>query len=215
MARFSFIFSMTFILAGCATQAQREYLTIKTANQQAISQERACTAAVYDSVEFSPLRKHIPLSVRDVTLAQLSNTSVVTPEEINAIFLTHPMLEECRKQALATLSQTGPSVVPIMTKAYNMNEDDLLGLIRQKISWGEYLRRVRDRATAAQAAVQAEEQQIVRQLRQENQAEVAQRERAAEALAGWWQTQELINAARRPVITNCSAFSGMVSCLSQ
>jgi hypothetical protein len=99
--------------------------------------------------------------------------------------------------------------------SYNKGEDDLLVLIQQKMTWGDYVRRARDRATETQAALLAEDRNVVSGLQQEHQAEIAQRQRAAEALAAWAQTQELINAANRPVITNCNAFGGMVNCVTR
>jgi hypothetical protein len=204
----------TLLLSACATQAQRQFQAIRTANQEIGAQVKACAAAVYNSAEFSPLRAHIPLSITDATLEQLSDTSLASPEEIHAIFVSHPRLQECRKTALTALAQTEPSVVPILTASYNKNEDNLLALIQRKQNWGEYIHSVRNNTTETQAAVRAEERRIVGELRQENQAELEQRQRAAEALASWAQTQELINAANRPVITNCNAFSNMVNCVS-
>jgi hypothetical protein len=206
--------SGTFLIGGCTTQAQRQFQEIRTTNQEIASELKACTAAVYNSVEFSPLRPHIPLSISDATLEQLSDSSLASPDEIHAIFIMHPKLQECRKPWLTGLAQTEPSVVPIIAASWNKNEDELLALIQQKVAWGAYVRGVRDRATETQAAVRVEEGRIVGQLRQENQAELEQRQRAIDALASWAQTQELINSANRPVITNCNAFSNMVNCVS-
>jgi hypothetical protein len=210
-----FAFSAALLLSGCATQAQREFQAIRTANQEIVAQAKACGLAVCNSAEFAPLRPHIPCTISDVTLEQLSDTSLASPEEIRAIFVSHPRSQECRKTALTALAQTEPSVVPILTASYNENEDDLLALIHRRMTWGEYVHRLRDRAMETQSAVRAEEGQIVGELRRENEAELEQRQRAAAALASWAQTQQLINAANRPVITNCNAFSNMVNCISQ
>ena len=105
--------------------------------------------------------------------------------------------------------------MPIFIEAFNKNENDLLALTQQKMTWGDYVRRGRDRATETQAAIQAEDRRIVSGLQQEHQAEIEQHQRAAEALASWAQTQEMINAANRPVFTNCNALGGMVNCVSR
>jgi hypothetical protein len=207
-------FSAALLLSACATQAQRQFQEMRTTNQEIAAQLKACSAAVYNSAEFVPLRPHIPLSISDTTLEQLSDTTLASPDEIRAIFAVHPRLQECRKTALAALLQIEPSVVLILTTSFNKGEDTLLTLIQRKVTWGEYVRQVRDRTAETQAEVQAEGSRIVGELRQENQAELEQRQRAADAIAAWAQTQQLINAANRPVITNCNAFSNMVNCVS-
>jgi hypothetical protein len=121
----------------------------------------------------------------------------------------------CQRQGLDALVNTTPSVVPILTKAYSEGDDDTILLIQRKLNWGDYTKRRRDRLITLQAALQAEGQRITSGLQQEHQAEIAQRQRAAEALAAWGQTQQLINAANRPVITNCNQFGNMVNCTTR
>jgi len=145
----------------------------------------------------------------------MSDKTFATPTEVQAIFAAHPLFQACRTALLNGFAQSEPSVVPILIASYNKGEDDLLVLIQQKMTWGDYVRRARDRATETQAALLAEDRNVVSGLQQEHQAEIAQRQRAAEALAAWAQTQELINAANRPVITNCNAFGGMVNCVTR
>jgi hypothetical protein len=157
----------------------------------------------------------MPVKSSDLTLQQLSDTSVATPDEIQAIYVIHPRMQECRKALLAATAQTEPSLVPIIITTYNKNEDDLLSITERKMTWGEYAHRIRDRNTELQTALQAEDHRVVSGLQQEHQAEIAQRQRAAEALAAWAQTQEMINAANRPVITNCTGFGSTVNCISR
>ena len=202
------------LLAGCATQAQRQFQTMKTGNEANAAQLKECSAAVYNSADYAPLRPHLPASLSDATLQQLSDSSLANPEEVHAVYVTHPQAQQCRKVFLTNLARTEPSLVPIFTASYNQADDDLLALIQRKLSWGDYLRHGRDRVAQLQAKAQAEDQRVVGELKQENQAELAQRQRAAEALAQWAQTQELINAANRPVITNCNAFGNSVNCMT-
>lgn len=203
------------VTAGCATPAQRQFQAMKTGNALQASQVKACSAQVYRSAEYDPIRSHLPESPSDATLQQLSDRSFATPEEIKAISVTHPRAQACRKAFLQGLTQTEPSLVPILTASYNKNEDDLLGLTQHKMAWGDYVRRIRDRSAETQAAIQAEDRRVVSELRYEDQEERAERQRAAEAFAAWAQTQEMINAANRPVITNCSGFGNMVNCISR
>jgi hypothetical protein len=125
-------------------------------------------------------------------------TSIINDQEIKAIFATHPRVQECRKAYLVNISQSTPSLVSIYTAFYNKSEDDLLALIRKQLTWGEFAKKRRDDATETQTAVQAEGRSIVEGLKQDNVAELAQRQKAAEAVAQWAQTQQMINALNRP-----------------
>jgi hypothetical protein len=209
------IASVLLLLIGCATHAQRQFQAMKAGNQEHAAQMKACAAIVYNPPESAPLRPHLPLAISDLTLQQLSDMSYATPAEVQAIFVTHPKLKECRKALLVATAQTEPALVPVIIASYNKNEDDLLAVIQQRMTWGEYASRVRDRTAEAQAALQTEDRRVVSGLQQEHQAEIAQRQRAADALAAWAQTQEMINAANRPVITNCNTFGSTLNCVSR
>jgi phage terminase Nu1 subunit (DNA packaging protein) len=64
--------------------------------------------------------------------------------------------------------------------------------------------------------LQAEERRIVSGLERSHEAELARRQAAAQAIAQWAQTQQVINAMNRPVTTNCTNLgSGIVNCVSQ
>jgi uncharacterized membrane protein YcjF (UPF0283 family) len=208
------IISGLLLLVGCATQAQRQFQTMKTSNQASLQQMKTCASDVYNSPEFVPLRGHLPLNPLDVTLQQMSDSTFATPTEVQAIFAAHPHIQACRKALLSGFAQSEPSLVPILIASYNKSEDELLALTQRKVTWGDYVRGARDRATELQATLLAEDRSVVSGLNQEHQAEIAQRQRAAEALAAWAQTQEMINAANRPVITNCNAFGNNVNCVS-
>lgn len=203
------------LLCGCPTGAQRQFQAMKTSNQQASAELTNCTMAVYNAPETAPIRVHIPPNINDLTLQQLSDVSFATPEEAQIVLFNHPKIHACRKEFIASLTQSEPSLVPILVASYNKSDDDKIALTQRKISWGEYAHRARDRTAETRAAIQAADQRVVSGLQQEHQAELAQRQRAAEALAAWAQTQEIINAANRPVITNCNQFGGMVNCVSR
>jgi hypothetical protein len=161
------------------------------------------------------LRAHLPPEISEATLQQLSDGASATPTEVAAIYSTHPRVQGCRKTFLSGLAQSEPTLVPVLIASYNKGDDELLALIQRTMPWGDYVRRMRDRSAETRAQVQAADQRVVTELKQENAAELAQRQRAAEAMAAWAQTQQLINAANRPRITNCSGFGNMVNCVSQ
>jgi hypothetical protein len=203
------------LLCGCPTAAQRQFQAMKTNNQQAASEIKSCGIAVYNSPEAGPIRVHVPYNIADATLEQLSDKSLATPSEVQAMLALHPKTQECRKAFLNSVGQSEPSLVPILIASYNRSDDDVLAVIQRRMTWGDRVRRARDRAPETQAAVQAADQRVVSGLNQEHQAEMAQRQRAAEAMAAWAQNQQMINAINRPVITNCSGFGNMVNCVSR
>jgi hypothetical protein len=201
------VITIAALLAGCATAAQRQYQSIRNNDQAAGQEYRACMEAVYDSPEFEPLRRHIPYKITDVTLEQLSDNSLATDDQIRLILEAHPKKQSCRKQALDHLAQFAPTVVPIALSGFTKNEDNLIDLIQKKQSWGAYVRRGRDIGIAEQAEMQAEARRITSELQQSHEAELAQRQAAAQsaaaALAQYAQTQQIINNMNRPTFTNC------------
>jgi hypothetical protein len=214
-----------FLLAGCATAAQRQYQSIVTENKALGEEAKTCTAAIYNSPEAAPLRAHAPLDPREATLAQLSDTTFGTGAEIAAIELLHPRLKACQKEVLDGLASTTPGAVPILAKAFSAADDDTILFIQRKLSWGDRVKRGRDRALATQEALQAEGQRVVSGLEQQHEAEMAQRQRAADALAQWAQTQAILDAGPSrlpagayqlpgPTFTNCTYGGGYANCVT-
>jgi hypothetical protein len=202
------------LLAGCATAAQRQYQAMVTGNQAIIAQAKACGDAIYDSPEAAPLRPHVTRDMREATLAQLSDTSLATKPEIDAILVLHPRLKACEKTVLDQLLNTTPSVVPILAKQYSSADDDTILLIQRKMPWGERVRRGRDRVNETLAALQAEGQRVTSGLERQHESELARRQAALNAISQWAQTQQVINAMNRPVMTNCFGTGSMVNCIS-
>jgi hypothetical protein len=209
------VLGLVTLLAGCATSAQRQYQTIQTGNRSIIAQGKACAETVYNSPEAAPVRPHYPWDAREATLAQLSDSSLATKPEIAAVLSLHPRLKACQKAILEGMLTTTPSAVPILAKEYSAADDDVVLLVQRKMPWGELTKRRRDRVLAAQTELQAEGQRITAGLERQHENELARRQAAAEALARWSQTQQMIDAANRPVITNCTRFGGSTNCVSR
>jgi hypothetical protein len=209
------IIGIAFLLASCATAAQREYQAIRTGNQSLAAQAKACTEQAYNAPEAAILRPHFPLDLRDVTLAQLSDQSMATRPEADAVLAVYPRLQSCRKAMLDGLQNTTPSIIPILAKDFAEADDDTVALVQRKMTWGDRVRRGRDRLLALQSALSVEGQRITGGLEQQHEAELARRQAALDALARWAQTQQVINAMNRPVITNCMNLGTMTNCVSQ
>jgi hypothetical protein len=217
--RVTSVIAIAALLAGCATAAQRQYQAMASNNQSAVQELQACTKALYDSPEYAPLRRHAPYKVSDATLEQLSDNSLATDDEIKLILALHPQLQSCRKQALDRITQSTPTLVPIMLGVVTKGEDSLIDLIQKKQSWGAHVRRVRDVVVAGAAELQVEGQKIMAGLLQSHEAELAQRQAAAQAMAAsfaqYAQTQQIINSMNRPVFTNCSEMGNMLNCTTR
>ena len=118
--------------------------------QNALLQMRACVTTVYNSPEAAPIRPHAPLNPAEPTLAQLSDRSSVTRAQAVAISLIHPRFRACQRQILTDASLLAPVAIPILQRAYAAADDDTALLLQGRISWGEHVRRRRDRALSAQ-----------------------------------------------------------------
>jgi hypothetical protein len=139
------------ILAGCATAAQRQYQAMATNNRSAVQEFQACAETVYNSPD-APLRRHVPFTVTDATLEQLSDNSFATDNEIRLILQAHPKIQACRQQALDRVTQSTPSFAAIMATLYAKSDDSLIQLISTRQSWGEHTRHVRDLAIEGRAS---------------------------------------------------------------
>jgi hypothetical protein len=202
------------LLTGCATAAQRQAQQIKVTTQSTVAQLKSCVAAVYNSAVYNAIRPHLPLDIRDATLEQMTSTAKVTDEEIKAIYAQHPQMQACRKTALESLEPVTPTLVPILADEWDKNEQMLIELVQRKITWGEYVTRGKERTVETTQRLTAAAQQIDAGLQRSYEAEMAQRQRAADAMMQFHQNQQLINSLNRPVITNCQGFGNMVNCVS-
>lgn len=173
------------LVAGCATAAQRQYQAMAVNNQSVVAQLRECGLALYNSQEAAPIRPHYPIDPREIGLSQLGDTSLATQQEIAAILVLYPRLQQCQNTALDGLSRATPSFVPILAAEYREGLDNALLLVQRRESWGEFSRRRRNNAMAAVAALQAEARRLTGNLEQAHEAEVESRRAAAQAtLAG-------------------------------
>lgn len=203
------------LLSGCATRAQREFQSISANNQAASVQYRTCVTAIYNSPEAAPLRARTPLQADEATLAQLADSSMANRDEIQMVYALHPRLKECQRAVLTEFSKSTPAFVPILAKDFGRLDDDILSLVQKKAAWGEFNRRRRDSAVATRSAIQEAAQAVTTELRQMHRDEMAERRAAADAIAQWAQTQQVINAMNRPVFTNCNRFGATVNCVTQ
>jgi hypothetical protein len=215
-------------LAGCATGAQQQYAAISSSARSIGAEGQACLAPILVSPEYSTIKAHYPFDARDISLAQLSDHSTATPQEIAAVMAVHPRARACLKIGLEGLAKTVPSVVPIFVQAAATADADLVLLIEHKLTWGELNKRRQQRYAENLAALQSEERRIMGGLQQQHQAEVASRQADVDAIGQWAAAAAVISAASAPsrlpagayqlpspAMTTCNRLGTQINCLTQ
>ena len=202
------------VLAGCATQAQQQAQMMMSNSESALAQVNSCTTSIYNSPDYAPLRPHIPLDLRQVTLEQLADTRKITKSEVKAIYAVHPKLQSCRQNYLDQIVQTTPSLASIEAATFSRNNLDIVKLVHGKLTWGQFVERTQSVFAEGAEQLSTEAQRILAGLQQSHEAELARRQAAFNALAQYAQTQQMIDNMNRPTFTNCTEFGNTVNCVS-
>jgi hypothetical protein len=182
--------------------------------QAAVAELKTCLAGVYALPEADPLRDRMSLDTRDTTLDQLTDKTKATPEQIGAIKFLHPKAGQCRKVALEKIELVEPGAATIFAEEMNKSETALIQLIEGNTTWGAYNAARKENIAAATPKLVAEHQQMMNGLQRSHEAELAQRQAAANAMQEYFQNQQMINAMNRPVMTNCTGFGNSVNCIT-
>jgi hypothetical protein len=212
-------------LAACVpTAAQQQYQAISSSTQALSQQARTCLQEVYNAPEAAPIRPHWAINPTAPTLAQLSDQSLATPAEAAAIQVLYPRYKACQQIVFDGLTRSMPAAASALQQAYAAGDDDFMLLLQRKISWGEGIRRRRDRAIALAAMLQSQGQQMIAALQQQHEAEVARREAAAAALANAAATFNAMGQPSPvpygaytvpvPTMTTCDRIGTQINCLT-
>jgi hypothetical protein len=201
-------------LAGCATAAQRQTSTIKTVVHAAVAANKECIVALRSKPEYAPLLPHlIPLENKgQPTMAQLGDDHYATKEEAKLLAAFHDETDNCKRPNIEKITSVAPSVGLILTDVVIDSDDLALQVIKHEITWGQASHKMQAGNNAAQKKIVAAFQELDRELAASNQAELAQRQQALDALAQWSQQQQMINAFNRPITTNCSQMGRFTNC---
>ncbi|HKM65514.1 MAG TPA: hypothetical protein VJY39_23800 [Acidisphaera sp.] len=210
--------TLSVLLAGCATQAQREAQNIRTLTLSAKAALDSCVASA--ALGHDDLAAHMPLNGNaEPSLQQLADDSRITPAETQSLITWHSAIEQCRHGLLADIQPTLPTIAVVLQTAYAHYDEVLVALMKHQISWGTADQQLVAVRRQGQEALMQASKEIVSQLQQADAAERAQRAAAAAALAQAAaafsqaaQQQQLINQMNRPAITNCNRFGNMVNC---
>jgi hypothetical protein len=155
------------------------------------------------------------------TLSQLADESLPTDEDAKMIIALHNDMAPCRERLIEDTVKITPGFIPTMLQFYNASDLILVDLIQRKITWGEANKRRSANINKFMEKMQAVGYQIDRELAASNQAELAQRQAALNALSQWaqqqqvlMQNQQMMNSLNRPVITNCTRIGNSIKCSS-
>jgi hypothetical protein len=199
-------------LTACATAAQQQVQQISSSLRDADAAMGVCVAASINKPEFALLLPHTVRPNAAPTVAQLTDEQLPTPEEARLLARRYDEINVCRQNALRTLASALPTVLPIFSDGWEKDTANTVQLVERKISWAEATRRWEALKSEARKALMAASQQYLAEMDVWHREELARRERAAAAFLQWSLEQQMINAANRPVVTNCNRFGNMVNC---
>lgn len=162
----------------------------------------SCVSTVIQKPAYEQLLPHLQnLDTGRHTAAQLTDETFPSQSDAALFAARFNELNECRAQYLAAISPARPDLVPIVVDTYSRGDEISALLVQRRITWAEAARRseavtadMREKATTAEHVWVAE-------LRSEHQAEVAQSQAAAAALARWAKARRMLDGVMHPVIT--------------
>jgi hypothetical protein len=206
--------SATAVLAGCATQAQINYRNTVDITRSAVAELKACTAAVLAKPDYAVLASRAYPNENGATTAQLIVDTLPTPEEARLLGARDDELADCRHHAQFKVTTVIPGLVVSMEQFETALRATTVQAAKGKISWGEYARRDTEIWSAYKVLAASVAQQYEGQLNAQHQAELQNRQRAAAMLLQYSLQQQMIDAANRPIVTNCMGGPMVVNCVT-
>jgi hypothetical protein len=174
---------------------------------------KACVQAVRDKPEYAPLIPYnSDLNSGQLSMALLTDEHLATPVEARLFSARYDETTPCRSHLLTALSTARPDLAPIYVKLLTKGIEITVDVVERKITLGEAARRSQAASADFQQNQAAANREWAADLNASHQAELAQRQAAADAMMQWSLQQQMINAATRPVVTNCNRFGSSVNC---
>lgn len=210
------------VVAGCATQAQRDETRMSEAIKLSRDEVRACLVRAEGSPEYQALHGKLPPSQSDISMERLVDATKPTPEDSQALLAFHSAyIGPCHKLAIESLGRAHPAFATVLARSYAEGDANYARLVQRQETWGEYAQHSKTLRAETRAALQATGRQIDQQLANAHAYEVQQRQAALSALSQWAyqqqvlaQQQQMINAMNRPVMTNCQYVGPTLNCTS-
>jgi len=204
------------VLAGCATQAQRQQEQNIHNYNAALTSWQNCRNPIRESPVAHRLSKILIIDTDNPdprTVEKLALKRYVTEQEAKDIIGYLARLSPCRKLSIEGLSKVHPGYVATIARIYSEIDADAAKVINHELTIGAANQRIVDRANQERVEFSQIGQRIDSQLNQAHQYELAQRRIAQQELQRWnYQQQVLANQRRalanqRPNIMNQTAQS--------
>jgi hypothetical protein len=220
--------ALTAVLAGCATQAEREHSRMSDAITAALDNRQACGARISQSAEWQDLSPYLPpLDGSEPSMTLRLNNDVPTIDQAATLVrLFNSYTQPCQAQEVANLNAVHPSMAAAVSEIQSARNQGYAKLAGRHLTWGAY-------ATFSAALMAEGRSQLTRvgqhidaELQAQHAQELQRRQQAsAIALAAssqllllgsqqqvLYQNQQMINAANRPRSTNCTVVGGFLNC---
>lgn len=208
------------VLAGCATQAQQKYKQLEMQIGSAFRSMNGCYQHVMETPTVHRLSEILSFDVNDPrTVEKLALKRFVTEQEAKDIIDFSVLRKPCNKLAIEKFSEIHPEYVASLAKMFSEADADLAKAINKELTIGDVNQRGDDRYNRWQAEFSQIGQRIESQLDQAHQYELTQRQIATQSLRTWAyqqqllnNQQQLINATKRPITTNCQYIGNILHC---
>jgi hypothetical protein len=207
-------------VSGC-TAAQVESSRMQKVVAETKTSGQACTQTISNNPQYAPLASKTALGTDQYSLEMLTNKSIPSKSEIALIYKLYGDIQGCRRIILDGLSKVHPLAVAPAIESFNESDKLWAELASGKLTWGKFNEDRKTGATQLTLKLNQAGQQIDAQLQNQHQLEIEQRQQAAAAIQQWsYQQQALanqraaINAANRPIMTNCNYTGTTANCTS-
>lgn len=192
------IMAAALYLEGCVTRAQQRADTLSAADQQM----RTCTTRAFATLPTATFAHRFASNPLRPTLEQLSDSSIPDDTQSAALYRFHDMIAACEISFVSVYSMPAPNVAAVIIEASRKTDAAILLLAQKKMSWGEYNGAMQSISSGFGLSDREERRRFNASLRQENAVEIAQRQRALQAVCQGLQSfgnsmQESANAYQR------------------
>jgi hypothetical protein len=181
-----YVFTLiSLVLAGCATQAQRQFEQVQVQYQSALRTLGSCDP-LDKSQALSRLKERFIMEADDVRVVEkLSLKAHVTEQEAKDLVDISILRKPCNKLAIEAFSNVHPAYVASLARIFSDADADLAKAINKDLTIGEVNQRTVHRMNAWQAEFTQIGHQIQSQLNHAHQNELLQRQNAAQAVQNW------------------------------
>jgi len=184
-----------YILSGCATHAQKE---INRINEQFAIADKAAVACL-KSVVNSPVNQRLEkLFIIDTDdpgrIAKLTINRYVTKQEAEDLIEFSTLRRPCAKTIIDGFSKAHQDYGLVWAVIFADADADIIKLFNKKLTIGDANQRTIDRVNRLKQDISDVGKHITANMEYSHNQQIAQRQRAAEAMQRWGNNQALINS---------------------